>query len=81
MNRQCVTEKAKRGELLAAFLFFKLILFAASLGDFKSRFLFFYCECSHPLWFWGRDILAFGREDRGIPIPTRGQTLFNIILY
>jgi hypothetical protein len=30
-------------------------------------------ECFHPLWFWGRDTLAFGRG--GVPIPTRGQTL------
>jgi len=51
MNRQCPTELVKRCELLAAFLFFELILFAAPFGDLKSmcifiQFLKHKCFCS-----------------------------------
>ncbi len=45
-------------------------------ANYLQRFFFWInFMCSHPLWFWGRDTLAFGRGGGGVPIPTRGQTL------
>ncbi len=32
--------------------------------------------CLTPLWFGWRDTLTCGRGGRGVPIPTRGQTLW-----